>query len=165
MKNVNILDKWDSTFEWKELIVFILDSIENRVFKNILFFKVLWNGRFSENWSQIQRGKWVKLAHREAAQGKAKVQFPEPFGLLASNIYLGKTRWFCCPPNRDSPERGTGYVQEISQLHNINKNAFYKYFIFFEHSKSSKAGQDQRREKKFCEHFSIKKPPSQREVK
>lgn len=89
MKCVNILDKRDITSEWKELIVFLLDSVGNRdgLFLYFMLFMCCEMAEFMKTEPRFREKNEFNSPIGGAAQGKAKVQFPKPFGLLVSSNY------------------------------------------------------------------------------
>lgn len=80
MKSINILDKRDFTFEWKELIVFILDSIENRVyfFLCFIFFKCCEMADFMKTDPRFREGNDFNLPIGRQLKARQKCSFLNP---------------------------------------------------------------------------------------
>lgn len=77
MKSVNILDKRDFTFEWKELIVFILGSIKKRGFFYILF-KCSEMADFMKTDPKFREGSDLNLPIGRQLKARQKCSFLNP---------------------------------------------------------------------------------------
>lgn len=132
MKSVTILDKRDITSEWKELIVFILDSVENKdgflhfIFLSAVKWQILWKlipDSLQRNELNLPIGRQLKA--------RQKCSFPNPLA-FSFKYLLKKNQGGSAAPQTGTAQNTTlGMYKKFFQLYNINKNAFHEYFTFF----------------------------------